>query len=99
MTTENTILSEFLSLKDYIQQTYENILELHKDGLSKEQINELAYESRANLEDLMDELKACIKQLNKSFKINNTAYKAFRANEDALESSASVPVEQPAASS
>lgn len=81
--SENKTLSAFLELKDYIDQTYQNLVELYKPGLSKEQIEELAYESRANLEDLKEELQVCIKQINKSFKINNAKYKAFRAAEDA----------------
>ena len=80
---EQSKLSAFLELKDYIDQTYQNLVELYKPGLSKEQIEELAYESRANLEDLKEELQVCIKQINKSFKINNAKYKAFRAAEDA----------------
>jgi len=79
---EQTKLNAFLELKDYIDQTYQNLVELYKPGLSKEQIEELAYESRANLEDLKEELQVCIKQINKSFKINNAKYKAFRAAED-----------------
>jgi Zn-dependent M32 family carboxypeptidase len=81
--TENKTLSAFLELKDYIDQTYENLVELYKPGLSKEQIEQLAYESRANLEDLKDEIQVCVKQINKSFKISNAKYKAFRAAEDA----------------
>ena len=79
---EETKLIAFLELKDYIDQTYQNLVELHKPGLSKEQIQELAYESRANLEDLKEEIQVCVKQINKSFKINNAKYKAFRAAED-----------------
>lgn len=79
---EETKLKAFLELKDYIDETYQNIVELYKPGLSKEQIEELAYESRANLEDLKEELQVCVKQINKSFKINNAKYKAFRAAED-----------------
>ena len=79
---EQTKLNAFLELKDYIDQTYQNLVELYKPGLSKEQIEELAYESRANLEDLKEELQVCVKQINKSFKINNAKYKAFRAAED-----------------
>ena len=80
--SENKTLTAFLELKDYIDQTYQNLVELYKPGLSKEQIEELAYESRANLEDLKEELQVCIKQINKSFKINNAKYKAYRAAED-----------------
>jgi hypothetical protein len=81
--TEQTKLSAFLELKDYIEQTYENLVELYKPGLTKEQIDQLAYESRANLEDLKDEIQVCVKQINKSFKINNAKYKAYRDAEDA----------------
>jgi Zn-dependent M32 family carboxypeptidase len=79
---EQTKLNAFLELKDYIEQTYQNLVELYKPGLSKEQIQELAYESRANLEDLKEEIQVCVKQINKSFKINNAKYKAYRAAED-----------------
>lgn len=90
---EETKLKAFLELKDYIDETYQNIVELYKPGLSKEQIEELAYESRANLEDLKEELQVCVKQINKSFKINNAKYKAFRAAEDSLETNATEEAE------
>ena len=94
MSTENKTLIAFLELKDYIDQTYQNLVELNTDGLTKDQINELAYESRANIEDLIDELKVCLKQINKSFKISNAKYKAYRDAEEQSETNASE--EQPA---
>ncbi len=83
---EQTKLNAFLELKDYIDQTYQNLVELYKPGLSKEQIDELAYESRANLEDLKEEIQVCVKQINKSFKISNAKYKAYRDAEDSEDS-------------
>jgi hypothetical protein len=88
---KNDMLNEFLNLKEYIDNTHANLVDMQKDDISKEERNLLAYECKANIQDLIDELKTIEKEITKAFKISTKLYKQYRDSED-NESNASVEV-------
>jgi hypothetical protein len=88
---KNVMLNEFLNLKEYIDNTHANLVDMQKDDISKEERNLLAYECKANIQDLVDELKTIEKEITKAFKISNKLYKQYRDSEN-NESNASVEV-------